>query len=275
MRILVRSRYGKLRDVRLSVRSRRFLIWSVVGLLGLVALPTLSRSPNPANAHQVLARAQAAQAREASLRRDLAQARARLSENAHDVETMRRDLLRAAAAYHVRLPQLAKGPGVGTSLGAEADALPKILAAATAQAEYLIHMPGYLPVFGPITSGFGWRANPFGGDGKEFHEGVDIGVPYGTPIRAPGDGVVTYAGWYSGYGNYIMINHGYGVVTTYGHLSRISVHVGESVTRGQPLGFTGDSGYSTGAHLDFGVHENGVPVDPLTFLAHVDRMMRP
>jgi murein DD-endopeptidase MepM/ murein hydrolase activator NlpD len=117
------------------------------------------------------------------------------------------------------------------------------------------------PVTGTITSPFGWRSNPFGGS-PEFHQGLDIAAPTGTTVTAAAGGTVIMAQWYGGYGNYILIDHGGGYSTGYGHLSAIYVAQGQSVTRGQAIGAVGSTGQSTGPHLHFEVRINGKPVDP-------------
>jgi murein DD-endopeptidase MepM/ murein hydrolase activator NlpD len=122
------------------------------------------------------------------------------------------------------------------------------------------------PLHGPITSPYGMRLNPFGGGKTEYHPGIDIGVPVGTPIAAAAAGTVIIAGWVSGYGNYISIDHGGGISTGYGHLSTFMVSVGQVVQRGQTIGLSGNTGRSTGPHLIFEVRRNGTPVDPNPFL---------
>jgi murein DD-endopeptidase MepM/ murein hydrolase activator NlpD len=117
------------------------------------------------------------------------------------------------------------------------------------------------PVTGTITSPFGWRSNPFGG-GPEFHQGLDIAAPMGTTVTAAAAGTVIMAQWYGGYGNYVLIDHGGGYSTGYGHLSSIYVSVGQSVARGQAIGAVGSTGQSTGPHLHFEVRIAGKPVDP-------------
>lgn len=117
------------------------------------------------------------------------------------------------------------------------------------------------PVTGTITSPFGWRTNPFGG-GPEFHQGLDIAAPMGTTVTAAASGTVIMAQWYGGYGNYILIDHGGGYSTGYGHLSAIYVSNGQSVQRGQAIGAVGSTGQSTGPHLHFEVRIAGKPVDP-------------
>jgi murein DD-endopeptidase MepM/ murein hydrolase activator NlpD len=127
--------------------------------------------------------------------------------------------------------------------------------------------PGALgwPVSGTITSPFGYRRNPFGG-GMEFHQGLDIAAPMGTTVTAASGGTIISAGWYGGYGNYILIDHGGGMATGYGHLSQIFVSAGQQVQKGQAIGAVGSTGASTGPHLHFEVRLNGKPVDPAAYL---------
>lgn len=118
------------------------------------------------------------------------------------------------------------------------------------------------PVSGPITSPFGLRPNPMG-PGFETHPGIDIGAPQGTTISAAAGGRVIFAGWYGGYGNAIIVDHGGETSTLYGHCSQIFVAVGQDVQRGQAIGAVGMTGRATGPHLHFEVRINGVPVDPV------------
>jgi murein DD-endopeptidase MepM/ murein hydrolase activator NlpD len=115
------------------------------------------------------------------------------------------------------------------------------------------------PVNGPVTSPFGWRWG-------RMHEGVDIGAGDGTPIRAAASGQVVYAGWMSGYGNLVAIDHGRGISTAYGHESSIAVGVGQVVSQGQTVGYVGCTGHCFGPHLHFEVRIDGSPVDPLGYL---------
>lgn len=117
------------------------------------------------------------------------------------------------------------------------------------------------PVTGTITSPFGWRSNPFGG-APEMHPGLDIAAPSGTTVTAAASGTIIMAQWYGGYGNYILIDHGGGFSTGYGHLSAIYVANGQVVKRGQAIGAVGSTGNSTGPHLHFEVRIDGKPVDP-------------
>lgn len=127
-------------------------------------------------------------------------------------------------------------------------------------------MPSIWPVAGSLESGFGGRRNPFGGPGYEYHEGQDIDVPYGTPVSATANGTVVFAGWQSGYGQVVFIDHGDGISTRYGHLSQIDVLVGQTIKQGEVLGRVGSTGRSTGPHLHYEVRLNNEPVDPRDFL---------
>ena len=115
-----------------------------------------------------------------------------------------------------------------------------------------------------ISSPFGYRIHPITGQYK-LHTGVDINVGYGTPVYAADGGTVILAGWNGGYGNCIVINHGNGLTTLYGHLSSINVSVGQSVGRGQTIGLVGSTGNSTGPHLHWEVAVNGQRVNPLSY----------
>ena len=118
------------------------------------------------------------------------------------------------------------------------------------------------PVAGRISSPYGWRVHPIFGT-REFHTGIDIAVPWGTPIHAAAAGTVIFTGWMRGYGMLVIVDHGNGLSTTYSHLSSYAVHVGERVDRGQVIARIGSTGWSTGPHLFFEVRENGQPVNPL------------
>ena len=121
------------------------------------------------------------------------------------------------------------------------------------------------PISGPITSPFGWRVHPITGTQK-FHSGVDIGADYGVPIHAAQSGTVEYAGWVSGYGNTVIINHGGGITTLYGHNQSLAVSAGQSVSQGQVISYCGSTGNSTGPHCHFEVRQNGEPVSPYSYL---------
>jgi len=121
------------------------------------------------------------------------------------------------------------------------------------------------PCLGEVTSGFGWRMHPILGY-QRFHSGIDFGADYGTTINAADNGTVIFAGWYGGYGNAVIIDHGGGITTLYGHTSEIYVSEGQAVQRGQAIAAVGSTGLSTGPHLHFEVRQNGDPVDPAAYL---------
>jgi murein DD-endopeptidase MepM/ murein hydrolase activator NlpD len=125
--------------------------------------------------------------------------------------------------------------------------------------------PNLWPVEGQITGSFGERIDPFNGEGA-FHSGVDIGSNYGHGVIAPADGVVTFADFLGGYGKVLMIDHGHGISTRYGHLSGYAVTVGQHVQRGDLIGYVGLSGRSTGPHLHYEVRINDTPVNPYKYL---------
>lgn len=121
------------------------------------------------------------------------------------------------------------------------------------------------PISGPITSEFGWRTHPITGD-QRFHSGLDIGGEYGLPVHAAQSGTVTYAGWISGYGNTVIIDHGGGITTLYGHNQSLAVGEGQVVSQGQVISYCGSTGNSTGPHCHFEVRQNGEPVSPYGYL---------
>lgn len=116
-----------------------------------------------------------------------------------------------------------------------------------------------------FTSPFGVRSHPTKG-GQRMHEGVDFAAGYGTPIHATADGVVTKAGWVSGYGRLVTIRHEFGLETRYGHMAQIRVEEGQRVSRGDRIGDMGNSGRSTGTHLHYEVRVDGKPVNPMTYI---------
>jgi murein DD-endopeptidase MepM/ murein hydrolase activator NlpD len=119
---------------------------------------------------------------------------------------------------------------------------------------------GYVwPVHGVLTSGFGWRWG-------RMHEGVDIAVSSGTPVVAAAAGTVIVAGWMGGYGNLVVVDHGGGISTAYGHNTSVTVGVGQQVAQGQLIAYSGNTGHSTGPHVHFEVRVNGGAVDPMGYL---------
>ncbi len=125
--------------------------------------------------------------------------------------------------------------------------------------------PSIKPVQGWVTSGFGKRISPFTGN-LTMHRGLDIAARHGTPVEAPANGVVSYVGFDSRLGKLIKINHGYGMKTTYGHMSKTNVTVGQKVKRGDVIGQVGNTGRSTGPHLHYAVYVNNVPVNPTRYI---------
>ncbi|HUD93783.1 M23 family metallopeptidase [Sphingobium sp.] len=135
----------------------------------------------------------------------------------------------------------------------------------------------YIPSGRPVaklslTSNFGVRSDPFNG-GARMHKGIDIPGPMGTPIYATADGVVSRAGWASGYGNLVQITHGSGMETRYGHMSKLLVAANSYVKRGQLIGLMGSTGRSTGSHLHYEVRVDGAAINPIPFVAGPDYLV--
>jgi murein DD-endopeptidase MepM/ murein hydrolase activator NlpD len=122
------------------------------------------------------------------------------------------------------------------------------------------------PVQGQLTSPFGERDHVMGGGGTQFHAGIDLSVPTGTPVQASKDGIVVFAGDNGAYGKAVKLDHPHGYATLYAHNSRLLVQVGQTVKAGQVICLSGSTGRSTGPHLHFEVQKDGLPVDPLTYL---------
>ena len=137
------------------------------------------------------------------------------------------------------------------------------------QLAYNEALPDLWPMEGKISSKFGYRKNPFG-SGTEFHNGLDIANKSGTKMRVAGSGVVTFAGYKSGWGNLVMVSHGYGYVSIYAHCSEILVKEGQEVTKGEIIAKCGATGRATGSHLHYGIQYDGEWIDPLTVLVAED-----
>ena len=128
-------------------------------------------------------------------------------------------------------------------------------------------IPTLWPIMGPITSGFGEREDPVLGNGEgEFHTGIDIGASNGMPIHATGDGIIKFSGRESGYGRMVVIDHGHGVETVYAHMSGFDCIAGQTVVRGQVIGYVGRSGRTTGPNLHYEVRIRNIPVNPHKYL---------
>src|ERR1043166_6058113 len=133
------------------------------------------------------------------------------------------------------------------------------------------YTPTLWPVEGTLEGGFGGRRNPFGGPGYEFHTGQDIEAPFGAPVFAGASGRVSFVGWQNGYGQLVIVDHGGGLTTRYGHLSHIDVELNQIVSGAQLLGKVGSTGRSTGPHLHYEVRINDQPVNPLPYLLSTQR----
>ena len=133
------------------------------------------------------------------------------------------------------------------------------------QQSLLVSTPSIWPTRGWVTSDFGARIDPYTAE-RKMHEGLDIATPVGQPVYAPSDGTVVFAGTGGGYGKVLVIDHGYGVKTRYGHLSETFVRIGERVARGQKVAAVGNTGRSTGPHLHYEVRVNGIPENPRKFI---------
>jgi murein DD-endopeptidase MepM/ murein hydrolase activator NlpD len=133
------------------------------------------------------------------------------------------------------------------------------------QSVLLASTPSVWPVRGYLSAGFGNRLDPFTGQ-RDFHAGLDISAPVGTRVQSPADGVIVSAGQKGAYGNSIIIDHGYGVVTRYGHLSGFNVKPGQRVKRGDVIGFVGDTGRSTAPHLHYEVWVRNQAQNPIHYI---------
>ncbi|MEO6655128.1 MAG: M23 family metallopeptidase [Pyrinomonadaceae bacterium] len=157
------------------------------------------------------------------------------------------------------------GPEEGSEVDGETSEIDAEIASIRKNAD-----PAYLPTMwahlGKINNEFGFRRNPFGGRAYEFHPGMDIDGERGDLVTAPANGIVISAGYKGGYGNMIEIDHGNGLTTRYGHLSKIEIAVGDTITRSQLIGYIGSTGRSTGPHLHFELRLNDKSINPRHFL---------
>ena len=131
--------------------------------------------------------------------------------------------------------------------------------------------PAFLPVRGYITGGTGPREDPFNSSNIDYHTGVDISAPYGSRIIAPADGTVIFAGRRAGYGNIVVIDHKFGIMTRYGHLWKCNVETGQHVSRNDLIGYIGTTGRTTGPHLHFELWMHDRPVNPIAYLRSLNR----
>lgn len=164
----------------------------------------------------------------------------------------------------------------GNALG-KGDAAFSSLFSSLQRMDGAVKSAAYIPSGRPVaklslTSNFGVRSDPFNG-GARMHKGIDIPGPVGTPIYATADGIVSRAGWASGYGNLVQISHGGGMETRYGHMSKLIVAPNSYVRRGQLIGLMGSTGRSTGSHLHYEVRVDGAAINPIPFVAGPDYLI--
>ena len=163
------------------------------------------------------------------------------------------------AARSALLHDLLDGLGARLESVADDGGAQQALAAATPSIWPLAQIWG-------LSSGYGSRR--IRSAGPEFHPGLDISADQGEPVQATADGTVRSAGYDGGYGNAVVLDHGFGIATRYGHLSMIAVHVGQTVQRGDVIGYVGSTGRSTAPHLHYEILVNGHPINPLRLLGH-------
>jgi len=177
------------------------------------------------------------------------------------------DTTRSLAERHDSLVRdmHAGADGLDAAFIAEKQALEELHTYLDDQRSLLASTPAIRPTTGWVSSGFGYRTSPFTGL-KEFHRGIDIATEKGKPILAPADGIVTFAGINGGLGRTLVLDHEHGMITRYAHLNECLVKSGERVKRGDKIGLVGNSGRSTGPHLHYEVHLNGIPVDPSSYI---------
>ena len=165
----------------------------------------------------------------------------------------------AAASVEAEMNEAARR---GTVLSTRLESVEKRL---TLQVDKLAFTPTLAPAVGVLTAGFGPRSDPFTGE-RDFHPGLDISTPTGNRVYAPANGVVVKVGWEKGYGRIVLIAHGYGYTTLFGHLEAARVTEGQRLRRGDPIALVGSTGRSTGPHLHYEVRHDGRPVNPLDFV---------
>jgi murein DD-endopeptidase MepM/ murein hydrolase activator NlpD len=147
----------------------------------------------------------------------------------------------------------------------------QVISRLSQQTTLLASIPSLAPLDGWITSAFGKRTSPFTGE-PAIHKGLDVAAPLGTPIFSPADGVVLFAGQRAGFGNYILIAHGVGITTGYGHNAQNLVTAGQVLNRGDQVATVGQTGRATGPHLHYEVILNGRTVDPAKFILNIDQL---
>ena len=155
--------------------------------------------------------------------------------------------------------------GLGDQASLVSTTLDEIESKLEGRLAWISAVPAVAPVKGLYTSGFGYRMDPIT-KRRAFHQGIDASAPRGREVIATADGIITRAGWYGRLGKAVVMSHGYGTTTFYGHLSRTNVEPGQQVKRGDVIGFVGSTGRSTGSHLHYEVRVDGKPVDPIGYI---------
>jgi len=163
---------------------------------------------------------------------------------------------------------------IGEAANHNAVELQQLLSTMSQHQNILASIPSVTPVNGWITSGFGKRISPFTGE-VSMHKGIDVAAPLGTPVLSPADGVVVFSGAKAGFGNYVVIAHGYGVVSSYGHNAQNLVQPGQTVSRGEQIATVGMSGRTTGPHLHYEVTVNGRIANPKQFILDLEDTSTP
>ena len=190
--------------------------------------------------------------------------RDRLAWSQRELATARRDkqevLDRTQATKEEYLHEVEALLAQSATLAAQIRSAQSAAAAASVAPSRSVSSSGFIwPVHGVVTSGYGWRWG-------RMHEGIDIAVSSGTPVVAAASGTIIVAGWMGGYGNLVVVDHGNGIATAYGHNNTVTVGVGQAVAQGQLIAYSGSTGHSTGPHVHFEVRVNGAAVDPFGYL---------
>lgn len=168
--------------------------------------------------------------------------------------------------FYLDIKSLTRAQSIKTSLDIQEKELDELIAKVNNDTRYFRSIPNQWPVEGEISSEYGWRKSPFGGRSQSFHEGIDIANNSGTEIVAAADGTVIFSDWKSIYGKTIIIEHGAGFTTKYGHNSALLVKPGDKVKKGDPIARMGNTGRSTGPHLHFTVMRWGQAQNPMIYL---------
>ncbi len=224
-----------------------------------------------ASDYELVQTVQAAKRTVEATRAALERQRAEEARLAREAEEKHQDLLEKQADKNALLAKVENDREVSQQAYEELLAASQEVERLIQASRYRYQFPGggsgamIWPLIGEITSEYGWRIHPIYGTSR-YHSGMDIGGDYGDPILAAAAGIVTYSGWISGYGYAVIIDHGGGISTLYGHNEALAVSEGQTVAQGQVIAYCGSTGNSTGPHCHFEVREGGEPVDPMGYL---------